>query len=174
MSIFSIGVSGLHSAQIALATTSNNISNVFTPGYNRELTLLSEQRVGGGVRVMDIQRQYDYFIAAQLNSAASGHAALQSYETQISQIDNLLADLDAGLAPLLQNFFSALQDLAAAPSDPAARQGVIGTADSLAAQVRSLDGYLQDMQAGIGAEIVGEVTQVNNLAEQIARLNHEI
>jgi flagellar hook-associated protein 1 FlgK len=35
MSIFSIGVSGLAAAQTALKTTSNNISNVYTPGFNR-------------------------------------------------------------------------------------------------------------------------------------------
>ncbi len=47
MSMFSIGLSGLNAAQNALNTTSNNISNVYTPSYNRELTQLGEGRVGG-------------------------------------------------------------------------------------------------------------------------------
>ena len=60
MSMFSIGLSGLNAAQNALATTSNNISNVYTPGYNRELTILSEVNLAsGGVHVNDIQRQFD-------------------------------------------------------------------------------------------------------------------
>src|SRR5690606_21695769 len=171
MSIFSIGVSGLHTAQIALQTTSNNISNVYTPGYNRELTLLNEQRVGGGVTVSDVQRQFDYFIAAQLNSANSSHAALESYHRQVSQIDNLLADRDAGLAPLLNYSFGALQDLAGAPGDAAARQGVIGAADTPSAQIRSFDRYLEGIRDGIGVQIESEVTQINNTAAQIAKLN---
>ncbi|MFY0989079.1 flagellar hook-associated protein FlgK [Halomonas sp. C05BenzN] len=174
MSIFSIGLSGLNAAQNALNTTSNNISNVYTPGYNRELVLLGESRADGGVRVNDIQRQFNQYVADQLNAATSSSSALAAYQGQVSQIDNLLADREAGLAPLMQNFFSALEDLAGAPSDPAARQGVLGTADTLTAQFRAFDGYLQDMQAGINGQIADEVTQINNTTEQLATLNREI
>lgn len=174
MSIYSIGLSGLNAAQNALNTTSNNISNVYTPGYNRELVILGEGRGDGGVRVNDIQRQFNQYVASQLNAATSSSSALAAYQGQVSQIDNLLADREAGLAPLMQNFFSALEDLAGAPSDPAARQGVLGTADTLTAQFRAFDGYLQDMQSGINGQIRDEVTQINNTTEQLATLNREI
>jgi flagellar hook-associated protein 1 FlgK len=172
--IFSIGLSGLNAAQNALNTTSNNISNVYTPGYNRELTILGQSRADAGVQVNAIQRQFNQFVASQLNSSISASSALRTYENQISQIDNLLADREAGLAPLLQNFFSSLQDLAGAPSDPAARQGLLGTANTLSAQFRAFDGYLQDMQVGINGQIKDEVTQINNMTEQLAMLNREI
>ncbi|WP_168013415.1 flagellar hook-associated protein FlgK [Halomonas salinarum] len=174
MSMFSIGLSGLNAAQNALNTTSNNISNVYTPGYNRELTILSEGNASGGVDVDDIQRQFDRYVADQLNDATSTSTALEAYQTQISQIDNLLADDGAGLSPLMQDFFSSVSDLAGAPSDPAARQGVLGNADTLSAQVRSFDTYLQDMQKGINAQIGDEVTQINNTSKQLATLNREI
>ncbi|MDX2349640.1 MAG: flagellar hook-associated protein FlgK [Porticoccus sp.] len=173
MSIFSIGVSGLHTAQVALNTTSNNIANVYTPGYNRELTLLEETGFGG-VRATDVQRQFDYFIASQLNSSTSALSGLQNYEAQVSQIDNLLADSDAGLAPLMQNFFSAIEDLVATPSGSAARQAVIGAADTLSGQLRSVDDYLQDMQGDINTQINNEISQINNAAELIAKLNRDI
>lgn len=174
MSIFSIGLAGLRAAQIALNTTSNNISNVYTPGYNRELTILEEKRVGGGSQVVEVQRQHDLFIARQLNSAVSDRSALQSYNTQISQIDNLLGDLDAGLSRMMESFFAAVQDLAGAPSDPASRQGVIGTAESLTAQLRSFDAYLHNMQEGINTQLESEVVQINNTVAQIADLNNQI
>ena len=172
--IFSVGLSGLNAAQNALNTTSNNISNVYTPGYNRELTIFGQSRADAGVQVNDIQRQYNQYVASQLNTATSVSSALKTYENQISQIDNLLADREAGLAPLMQNFFSSLEDLAGAPSDPAARQGVLGTTDTLTAQFRAFDGYLQDMQTGINGQISDEVTQINNTTEQLATLNREI
>ncbi|MGI9575836.1 flagellar hook-associated protein FlgK [Alloalcanivorax xenomutans] len=174
MSLFSIGLSGLNAAQNALYATSNNISNVYTPGYNRELVLLGERGVGNGVQVNDIQRQFDQYVAGQLNQSTSNASALQAYETQVSQIDNLLADQEAGLAPLIQNFFSSLEDLVGAPSDPSSRQGVIGSADTLSAQFRSFQQYLDDMQNGINGQISDEITQINNTAEQIANLNREI
>ncbi|GAB3469234.1 flagellar hook-associated protein FlgK [Azotobacter salinestris] len=174
MSIFSIGVSGLNAAQVALSTTSNNITNVYTDGYNRQTTLLGENNVGNGVRVNGVQRQFSQFVAGQLNQSTSNSSALEAYETQIAQIDNLLADGEAGLDPLLQSFFSSLQDLVSAPSDPAARQGLIGTADTLTAQFRAFDNYLNDMQKGVNGQIKDVVFQVNNTAEQIATLNREI
>ncbi|MDI4637820.1 MULTISPECIES: flagellar hook-associated protein FlgK [Halomonadaceae] len=174
MSMFTIGLSGLNAAQNALNTTSNNISNVYTPGYNRELTILTEGNTSGGVKVSDIQRQFDRYVADQLNDATSTSSALETYQTQVSQIDNLLADDGAGLSPLMQDFFSAMSDLSGSPSDPAARQGVLGSADTLSAQVRSFDAYLQDMQTGINAKIGDEVTQINNTSKQLASLNREI
>jgi flagellar hook-associated protein 1 len=174
MSMFSIGLSGLNAAQNALNTVSNNISNVYTPGFNREITVLNESQNNSGVRVADIERQYNTFVAAQLNNAKSQSSALNVYSTQVTQIDNLLADREAGLAPLMQNFFSSLEDLASAPSDPASRQGVLGAANTLSAQFRSFDGYLQDLQSGVNGQIKDEITQINNTTTQIASINREI
>tara|TARA_R110000796_G_scaffold63410_1_gene146869 strand:- start:386 stop:3082 length:2697 start_codon:yes stop_codon:yes gene_type:complete len=175
MSMFSTGLSGLNAAQNALNSTSNNISNVYTPGFNREVTVLGEKSSGsGGVQVNDTERQFNHYVADQLNNARTQSSALEKYSQQIEQIDNLLADREAGLAPLMQTFFSSLEDLASAPSDPAARQGVIGTAQTLSAQFRSFDGYLQDMQSNLNSEIKDEITQVNNTTQQIAGLNREI
>ena len=174
MSMFSIGLSGLNAAQNALNTVSNNISNVYTPGYNREITVLNESNNNSGVRVADIERQYNTFVAAQLNNAKSQSSALNVYSTQVTQIDNLLADREAGLAPLMQDFFSSLEDLASAPSDPASRQGVLGAANTLSAQFRSFDGYLQDLQSGVNGQIKDEITQINNTTTQIASINREI
>jgi flagellar hook-associated protein 1 FlgK len=173
VSIFSIGISGLNAAQVALKTTSNNISNVYTPGYNRELTLLGEAATGG-VDVNDVERQFNYFVAGQLNGAVNENTYLARYDTEISQIDNLLSDSDAGLAPMMQRFFASLQSLAGTPADSAARQGVIGAADTMSAQFRSLSGYLAEMQDGVASQLRGEVSQVNTLAAQIAKLNEQI
>ncbi|MGM0543543.1 MAG: flagellar hook-associated protein FlgK [Pseudomonadota bacterium] len=175
MSMFSVGLSGLNAAQNSLNTTSNNISNVNTPGYNREITKLGEGSAGtGGVQVNDIERQFNQYVADQLNSAKTQSSALETYYNQVSQIDNLLADREAGLSPLMQNFFSSMEDLASSPSDPAARQGVLGNVETLSAQFRSFDSYLQDMQTNINSQLKDEVTQINNTTEQIAGLNKEI
>jgi flagellar hook-associated protein 1 FlgK len=174
MSIFSIGASGLSAAQTALETTSNNISNVHTPGYNREITLQRDSAVAGGTYVTDVQRQFNHFTASQLNEAVSGEKYFEAYEVQIKGMDNLLADQDSGLSALMQDFFSALSDLAAAPADPAARQGVLATADTLTAQFRSIDGYLADTHRNVNSQIDSEIESVNNTSALIARLNNEI
>ncbi|HEY6610215.1 MAG TPA: flagellar basal body rod C-terminal domain-containing protein, partial [Pseudomonas sp.] len=54
------------------------------------------------------------------------------------------------------------------------RQGVLGAAETLSGQFRAFDSYLSDMQRSLGGQIRDQVTQVNNTAEQIAKLNREI
>jgi flagellar hook-associated protein 1 FlgK len=174
MSIYSIGLSGLNAAETALKTTSNNISNVYTPGFNREITILEGNGVEPGVQVVTVQRQFNAYVAAQLNASVSNTRGLEAYRTEVDQINNLLADREAGLSPLMQNFFSSLEDLASSPSDPASRQGVMGTAGTMTAQFRAFEGYLEDMQQGVNGQIEDEVTQINNLTEQFAVLNREI
>ncbi|MCK0715675.1 flagellar hook-associated protein FlgK [Chromohalobacter sarecensis] len=178
MSIFSIGLSGLSAAQTALSTTSNNLSNVYTEGYNRQLPILGESYSNGssgtGVSVDEVQRQFNSYVTEQYNDANSQTSALESYQSQVSQIDNLLADSDAGLASLMQDFFSSLDDLSGAASDPAAREGVLGSASSMAAQFRSFDSYLGDMRSSLNGQLEGTVTDINNTATQIASLNDQI
>lgn len=176
-SMLSIGVSGLQAAQTALATNSNNIANVYTPGYSRETVELS----GGpgaspvsGVSVSSISRQTDAYLSAQLDSALSASAALETREANLSQIDNLLADEEAGLAPLMQQFFAAIEGVASQPGDPAARESLLGTAESLAGQLNAFAGYLDEMDAGVNARIGDVVGDINNATIQIASLNEQI
>lgn len=174
MSLYSTALSGLSAAQIALSVTSNNITNVKSQGYSRQLVSINEASVGGGVTTGSIERQFNKYVTQQYNAAKSSEAGLTAYQNQINQIDSLLADSDSGLSVMMQKFFGSLQTLGSAPADPATRQGVIGSAENLTAQFRSMDAYLTDMQNGVNGEINDQVTQINNTAKQIASLNREI
>lgn len=172
-SMLSIGVSGLQAAQTALATNSNNIANVYTPGYSRETVELSGNN-GGGVSVASISRQTDGYLSAQLDSAMSASAALETHEANISQIDNLLADDQAGLAPLMQEFFGAIEGVASQPSDPAARESLLGSAESLAGQFNAFSAYLDDMDSAVNSRLGDVVGDINTATSQIASLNEQI
>src|SRR5690554_5956840 len=118
MSIFSIGLSGLRAAQSGLYTTSGNISNINTPGYNREILQLGESRTSG-VSVLGSQRQFSQFVATRLNAASGSLASLDTYYGQVRQIDNFLSDGRSGLGAAMQTFFSALGQMSSHPADPA-------------------------------------------------------
>lgn len=172
-SMLSIGVSGLQAAQTALATNSNNIANVYTPGYSRETVELNGNS-GGGVSVASISRQTDSYLSAQLDSAMSASTALETHEANISQIDNLLADDEAGLAPLMQEFFGAIEGVASQPSDPAARESLLGSAESLAGQFNAFSAYLDDMDSAVNSQLGDVVGDINTATSQIASLNEQI
>lgn len=180
--LFFTGLSGLNAARDALMTTAHNTANVYTPGYSRQVAEVATNGaiatgsgfMGTGVRVTTISRSFDAYLTAQLSSAQSSSAALSTYGTQINRIDTLLSDKTAGLSPLMQNFFTATQGVANTPSDPAARQQLISSAQALSNKFRSTDQYLTDLNSSVNDQIQGSVSQVNSFAKQIANLNQQI
>lgn len=176
--LFGIGLSGLGAAQAGLRATSNNISNVNTPGYTRRSAILAQAPVsqgrGAGVSVTAIQRHYQRFLSVQLSNAESRASALNSHLTQMSHINNLLGDSGAGLAPLMQDFFASVQTVAANPADPAAREALLGDAHNMATQFRTFSSYLSDMDTGAEEQLGSALTQINNYGKQIAKLNDQI
>ena len=182
-SMFYIGLSGLKAAQGALVTTGNNTANVNTPGYSRQSAQIASSGgvsipgvgvFGSGAQVTGVTRSYDQYLSSQLNQAQSLNQSLNTYYTQVSQIDNLLADQKAGLAPQMQTLFAHVQALANTPADPAARQQLISSGQSLANQFRSMDQYLSGLNASVNAQISGGIDQINTYAEQIANLNKQV
>jgi len=182
MSLFNIGLSGLNVAQNALTTTGHNFSNAATPGYTRQSTIVASAGgqftgsgfFGQGANTVTVQRVYDGFLTGQLRTATSASNDLSTYSTQISQIDNLLADQTAGLAPLMQKFFASVQSVSDTPGDSAARQGMLSAAQALAGQIKSSSDYFKQLQDGINTQITSSVTQVNDYTKQIASLNKQI
>ena len=181
--MFYTGLSGLNAAQAALVTTGHNTANVNTLGYNRQSAQIATAGgsyrpgvgfFGNGAKVVDVTRSYDAYLASQFNQAQSLNQSLSTYYTQISQIDNLLANQKAGLAPQLQSLFTNIQAVANTPADPAARQQMISSAQATANQFRSMDQYLTGLNSTTNDQISGTVDQVNTYAEQIANLNKQI
>jgi len=181
-SLFYTGLSGLSVARTALMTTAHNTANVYTAGYSRQVAEVSTNSalatgsgyIGSGARVTTVTRSYDRYLTAQLAGAQSTSAALDAYSTQIDRIDSLLADKTAGLSPLMQSFFTAVQGVANTPADSAARQQLISSAQSLSNKFRSTDKYLSDMNDSVNEQIVGSVDQINTYSSKIASLNQQI
>jgi flagellar hook-associated protein 1 FlgK len=182
-SMFYTGLSGLNAAQAALVTTGHNTANVNTPGYNRQTAQIASAGgvnnpgvgfFGSGAKVVDVSRSYDQFLTSQLNQAQSANQSLTTYSTQISQIDNLLANQTTGLAPQLQTLFSHVQAVANNPADPSARQQLIGSSQALANQFRSTDQYLTGLNANVNDQVSGSVDQINTYTQQIASLNKQV
>jgi flagellar hook-associated protein 1 FlgK len=178
-SIYSIGSSALAAAQAGLATTSHNIANAATPGYNRQSIVqtaspgqnLGSGFVGGGTVVSDVRRTYSDLLASQVKSSQSAQSATSTYKAQISQIDNLLADSTSGVAPALQDFFAGLQNLTANPQSASNRQALISSADVLSASFQTLNGQLSESRSSVNAQIVSSTDTINSYAEQIKSLN---
>jgi flagellar hook-associated protein 1 FlgK len=182
MSIFSVGISGLNAAQAGMLTTSHNIANASTTGYNRQQIVQGTNTpmfsgagfVGQGTNVETVRRIYDQFLGRQVLSAETGAAEMDTYRAQISQIDNLLADPSAGLSPALATFFKGVQDVAANPASIPGRQSLLSAAQALTARFQALDQRLMEIRDGTNQQISGQVTQINTYSSQLADINQRI
>lgn len=182
MSLYSIGVTGLNAAQMALVTTSHNISNANTPGYTRQRTIQGSNvpvmtgagALGQGTHVSTVERMYSQFLTNQVNRAQTNVSELETYYSQISQIDNMLADPNSGLSPALQEFFTGLQQVAANPASIPSRQAMVSAAETMVARFQGLENRLTELADSVNGQITSTVDQVNSFAVQIAELNQRI
>lgn len=175
-------ISGLLAFQRALTVTGHNVSNASTPGYSRQRAELvtrpptpaADGYIGNGVTVSTVERIVDGFINGQLGAATSAHSQLQEFYRLASQVDNLLADPQAGLTPSLQRFFDAVNGVANDPTSVPARQVLLSEAQSLADRFHYLDQRLSDLGAGVNTQITNQVSEINSLASGIAEINRQV
>ncbi|ACL72312.1 flagellar hook-associated protein FlgK [Thioalkalivibrio sulfidiphilus HL-EbGr7] len=180
--VLGIGVSGLLAFQRALGVTGNNIANSATEGYSRQRIDLSTQipqfagngYFGSGVQVSGVNRIFDQFVETQLRNSTSASEQYALYYDFARRVDNLLADPDSGLAPGLQQFFAAVQDVANDPTSNAARQVLISEAESLVDRFSFLNQRLEEQRNLVNGQIQTTVAEINSLAEAIADLNEDI
>ena len=180
--MLSTGVSGLLSMQAALDTTSHNISNASTVGYNRQGVVLSENQpqftggswVGTGVNVSTIRRFYDDLVSAQVRTASSAKSQWDAYSSMADQINNMIGDSTTGLASTLQNLANAFQGVANSPSSSSERQVLLSKAQSLVNQLQSYGVQLSQLDTQVNSQLGSEATLVSQLASNIANINAKI
>lgn len=180
--VLSIGISGAQTAQRALSTTGHNIANAHTEGFSRQRVAVGtripqnvgEGSLGSGVKVTDIGRVHNEFITSTVRKNSSLANGLDINHEYTSQIDNMLADPNAGLAPTLHSFFSSINNVANDPSSQSARQVMIGEANALSERFLYLDERFENMRQSTNATLKTHIQDVNNLAVSIADVNWKI
>lgn len=180
--MLNIGMSGINAAQVALSTTSHNIANASTSGYNRQRIGQTSSDpiatgsgfVGQGTTVTTVTRIYSSYIANQVNQFQTAASQYSTYYGQISQINNTLADSSAGLSPALSSLFTAMQQVASDASLVSARQSMASGAQTLVSRFQSLQSQLQGLYDGVNTQLQNTVSSINAYASQIAQLNQQI
>ncbi len=181
-SLLSIGTSGLQAFQRSLNTIGHNIANVNTDGYSRQSVDLVSRTpqvtgygvAGTGVQTDSITRSFNAFVELGIRSSTSTVAEFEAFHTLATQLDNVLADPDAGISTSMQRFFNAMQDVADTPSGSAARQVLLNEAQHLAEQFNELASWLDGVRGQVSSDIRSSVGEINHLSDAIASLNESI
>ena len=172
-------VSGLQAAQTALTTVSNNITNVNTPGYAREIVELSPQVAGGvgnGVTVDDVRRVTDQYLESANYDAASAAGSAGIVSTLLDQAQAAFGDPSQATSYLNQ-LSTVFSDFTAAATDPASslpRSQALDDLTNFLDTTQNIAGTLSSLNTQADGQIASDVGQINQLLSQIATLNTQI
>ncbi len=173
----------MQAEQEALSTTTNNISNVNTPGYTRQTVSLEEAApvqyggmlFGNGVTVGQITSQRDALLQTRFEQETQQQSKYSSYLGTMQQVQTLFNETTGnGLQSSITDFFNSLQQLSTSPSDTSLRQGVLTAAQNMAQSFNDTANNLQQLQHNADLTVGQSVNQINNLTSQIAGLNVQI
>ena len=181
-SILTTSLTALTSYQRALTTVGHNIANADVEGYSRQEVMFTTKPptfagsgwIGSGVEVSTVERRYDEFLAAQVRTSRTSSGEAEVYYTYASQLDDLYADPELGLDPVLQRYFNALNGVANDPSSIPAREVLLGEAEALTDRFHFLARRGSEIADGVNRDIAGTVADINTLAKGIAELNRVI
>lgn len=182
MSIINNALSGALAAQAALATTSQNVANVMTPGYTRQGVLLASVApyqtgsvsAGSGVTVTSLLRFSDSYKSLQMWSAASQLGQYTTAQPYLTQLEQVMGDEESGIDSGLDEFFSALNAASTDPTSSPLRQQVITAADALAQRFNSLTQVLSNQRSAMTQQRNTTITEINSISSDIAKLNSQI
>ncbi|MCH8862961.1 MAG: flagellar hook-associated protein FlgK [Proteobacteria bacterium] len=173
--VLSTAVTGLFATQAALRTTANNIVNVNTKDYSREVVHLENIVVGGrsaGVKISDIQRIVDRFLqAAGLDARA--RASTANTEDQFNQrFQSILGrpDSQSTISARINRLFGVIADLAIDPAGQILRQATLASMQDMADEITRVSGAIQNLRNEANQQIQEQVVAAN---EALARI-HEI
>ena len=180
--ILSTGTSALLAFQRALATISNNVANVNTPGYSRQVVQLANRPgqqygfgfIGSGVEVTNVQRVVDTILTGRALQSAGELGRLTQLSTLAGSVDQAFSNAATGIAQPMSSFFDAAQGVASDPTSAAARSQFLGGAQDLVNRFHALQSQLQQQDNGVDQRLNAGVADVNALTKQIAALNDEI
>jgi flagellar hook-associated protein 1 FlgK len=184
-----ISYTGLVAANAALNTTANNIANIETEGYSRQIvnqTAATAMRafqsygcVGAGVDTLGAERVRDIYYDEKYwtNNSKLGEYDKKQYYCSI--IETYLEDTRGtnavkGFSTIFSEYQSAMESLSTHTGESNYALDFVGQAGNLTEYFNILYNNFQSMQTDINDEIKIDVDEINSIAQEIASLNKQI
>ena len=180
-------VRGINSNQLSLDTVGHNISNASTTGYSRQSVNLAATMaqevssmygtslVGSGVDSTSIVRARNVYADKQYWRESADNSYYATRQTDYDKIEAVFDDSDStGIQNAMESFYKSWSELSTSASTSSARVSVVENgkefADKLATSAESMQ---KQIEANYD-DLKTNVTKVNDLTDQIVKLNKNI
>lgn len=180
--LLQIGRSGVMSAQKQLQVTSNNIANVGTEGYTRQVV---EQRTresifvaghfqGSGSYVSDVTRVYNSYAMRELHLSASQLSEAKTAYVKADELNQVFSVSGDAIPSSMDNAFNAINNWADIPADLGARDNVMVALEQLAGSFDTIAEGLVSQLRQTNEQIITTVDRVNAISSELAEINKEL
>src|SRR5229473_4012051 len=175
-------LSGLISEQGALQAATNNVANVNTPGYSRqEPVLVASDPVvidpltfGTGVTLQSVESIRDPILESRIQQETQTQGQFGALASALQQTQVNFTSNTGDIGTAISNFFDSINQLSTNPADLSLRQGVLTAAGNLATSFNTTANNLTQQRSNLDLSVVQPVGQINQLTQQIAKLNGQV
>jgi flagellar hook-associated protein 1 FlgK len=181
--VLNIGKTSLLTQQTAIEVTSHNIANVNTEGYTRQVAAIETGNVvqgaaglmGTGSRIGQIQRSYDSFLGAQINTESGRLGKWQVKEESLRRVEISFNDsMGFGLSKAISDFFNEWQNLSVSPESESSRQALLGKGYILSESFKKASSDINQLIKDIDDSFQSKIGQVNEIVSNLANLGTNI
>jgi flagellar hook-associated protein 1 FlgK len=178
----SIAVQALNAADGAITATNNNIANVNTPGYTRQVAILQEAAptnegnvsIGNGVMLEGYQSVRDELVQSQIQQETQAQSGANAQLASMNQIQPAFTSSTQDIGTQMSALFSSISGLSTDPTSSSARQAVLTAGQNLATAFNNVSNTLTTQQSSLNTQVSQDVSQINQLSQQIAALNPQV
>lgn len=182
---FNVARSGLFASQRALNVTSHNIANANTEGYTRQRLDITQMRpqllpggqgmMGTGVKTDNISQIRDEFLDFKFRGENMSFGEWETKAETLQTIEAIFNEpSDSGIRTVMDQFFSALQDLNESADSLTVRALVRQRGNDLSKTINHMASQFKKLQADTDFEIKATVDEINGYSDQIRKLNETI
>lgn len=167
----------------------HNVANASTTGYTEEVAqntatdpytvpMLNNPepgQFGTGVEVSQITRQTDPWVNQEVNNSDSTLYYWENLNNELQVAQSAFQEpTSIGLQSAMDTFFTAWQTLSEDPTNMGARASVVSDANQLIDDFHTSSSMLSQTATDIQNEMNGDVSTINQMAQQIAGLDQQI
>lgn len=169
-------LSGLRINQQSIGVLSQNVANVNTSGYSRQVvsqSAVTVQGQGSGVAIDEITRKIDKYLQRSMQTQGSNFSSTQAVDTYYQRLQAVLGQPGAAnsMDSVMTGFFNAVQLMAETPETVSLKANVVSAGSNFAKQVSDLAANVFDLRFEADREIGNAAATVNATLDRLYGIN---
>lgn len=190
LSTLNTAKSGMNVSQVAIQTTSHNISNINTPGYSRQRVNQSASspysmpgknsnfgagQIGTGAQIDDVTRIRNSFYDYQYRSESHQYGNTSVKYEYFKNIEGIFNEpSDTAISSSLNSFFNSWSELSKDPQSSGVKSVVIENGKYLSNSINSAFKRLENLEEGLDKQSEYIMDEVNSMLSQLDKLEKNI